>query len=150
MADLTIVTATDLAWTNAAHTAFSCNVTFQGMNPIPYHAVQGDSVAHGAELFTRGVAGDFGTIVEYVAPAPAVPKTVTAAQGGIALINANLMTAVQSVINAADTPPSVTWAWTHAPQWQRTSAALAYVAGKAGITDAQMDALFTAAAQVIV
>lgn len=148
MSDLKIVTATSLKWTNAAHTSFDCTVTFEGLDPMPYHAVKGDSVAHGAELFTRGAAGEFGTIAEYVAPPTPIPQRVSAAQGGIALINASLMDAVQTVVDATDTPASVKWAWTHAQDWDRSSSALAYLAGKAGITDAQMDDLFVAAAAI--
>lgn len=76
------------------------------------------------------------------------PLKVTAAQGGIALINANLMDAVQAVVDAADTPASVKWAWNRTQDWERASPALAYLAGKAGITDAQMDDLFVAAAKI--
>jgi len=148
MSDLKIITATDLKWTNAAHTSFDCTVTFEGLDPMPYHAVQGDIVAHGAELFSRGAAGEFGAIAEYVTPPTPVPQTVSAAQGGIALINASLMDAVQAAVDAAETPAAVKWAWAHAQDWERSSPALAYLADKAGITSAQMDSLFIAAAQI--
>jgi hypothetical protein len=78
-------------------------------------------------------------------PPDPVPQTVGAAQGGIALIKAGLMDAVQAAVDAVDTPPEVKWAFNRAATWQRRSPALAYLAQKAGITDAQMDSLFIAA-----
>lgn len=80
-----------------------------------------------------------------VAPVVVVPSVVTAAQGGIALIQAGLMTAVQAVVDAADTPAEVKWAWQRAQDWQRDSPALAYLAQRAGISKKQMDDLFIAA-----
>lgn len=77
------------------------------------------------------------------------PQTVTAAQGGIALIQAGLMNAVQAVVDAPETPPEVRWAWAHATTWDRSSPALAYLANAAGITQEQMDALFIAAAGIV-
>lgn len=81
-------------------------------------------------------------------PEDTVPQSVTAAQGGIALIRAGLMNAVQAVVDAADTPAEVKWAWQRAQDWQRDSAALAYLAQRANITAQQMDDLFVAAAQI--
>jgi len=81
------------------------------------------------------------------AAVPTVPQSVTAAQGGIALIQAGLMTVVQEAVDAPDTPADVKWAWARAATWERGSAALAYLADKAGITAQQMDDLFVSAAE---
>lgn len=80
---------------------------------------------------------------------PQVPQEVTAAQGGIALIQAGLMGAVQAAVDAPDTPAEVKWAWSRATSWHRHSPGLLYLATKAGITSQQMDDLFTAAAQIV-
>lgn len=80
----------------------------------------------------------------WVEPAPPVPQEVTAAQGGIALIQAGLMSAVQAAVDDPDTPEWVRWAWERATIWERQSPALAYLANKAGITSQQMDDLFIA------
>lgn len=79
---------------------------------------------------------------------PAIPQTVTATQGGIALIQAGLMNGVQAVVDATETPPEVKWAWSRSQTWERDSDALGYLAQKAGLTDKQMDDLFIAAAQI--
>jgi len=76
------------------------------------------------------------------------PSQVTAAQGGIALIQAGLMDSVQQVADAQETPAEVKWAWQRAQDWQRDSAALAYLSQRAGISDEQMDDLFIAAIQI--
>ncbi|NYT38856.1 hypothetical protein ERD78_18930 [Allopusillimonas soli] len=115
---------------------------------VPFNACAADIEAHGVELYNRAVAGDFGPIAPFVAPAPIIPQRVTAAQGGIALIQAGLMDAVQAAVDDAQTPAEVKWAWAKARDWERPSPALAYLADKAGITSAQMDDLFTAAAQI--
>ena len=80
---------------------------------------------------------------------PGPPQSVTAAQGGIALIQAGLMDAVQSVVDATETPAEIKWAWTRATTWNRDSPALAYLSNAAGITSAQMDALFVEAAGIV-
>lgn len=81
---------------------------------------------------------------EDVPPVVTVPASVSAAQGGIALINAGLMTAVQAAVDDPDTPDWVRWAWERATIWERPSPALAYLANKAGISSQQMDDLFIA------
>lgn len=92
---------------------------------------------------------DAQTYLQSVQQKATVPTIVTAAQGGIALIQAGLMDAVQAVADAAATPAEVKWAWTHATTWDRDSQALAYLANGAGITNAQMDELFVTAAQIV-
>lgn len=84
---------------------------------------------------------------EPVEPGP--PLAVSAAQGGIALIRAGLMDDVQAAADAPDTPPEIKWAWSKATVWERNSPAFNYLADKAGITDAQKDALFVDAAQIV-
>jgi len=85
---------------------------------------------------------------EDVPPVSVVPRVVSAAQGGIALIQAGLMPSAQAAVDAADTPADVRWAWDHATTWERDSTALAYLADKAGITAQQLDDLFVAAAAI--
>lgn len=81
-------------------------------------------------------------------PTPAV-RTVSAAQGGIALIRAGLMEAVQAAANAEDTPAEVKWAFDKATEWSRDSAAFNYLADKAGISEATKDDLFAEASTIM-
>lgn len=147
---LTIKAVANAQWADAAHTAIRCDVQFNEIDGAnPFCASADDPMDYGAQLFADLAAGKYGAIAEYVAPPTPVPQRVSAAQGGIALINANLMDAVQAAVNAADTPATVKWAWERAQDWERPSLALAYLADKAGITSAQMDDLFIAAAQIV-
>ena len=85
-------------------------------------------------------------IAQAQAPMPTtIPQSVSVARGGIALIQAGLMTAVEGVINDPSTPPEVKWAWSRATEWERASPSLAYIASRANISEAQMDELFVAA-----
>ncbi|MBV6304948.1 hypothetical protein KVP10_08610 [Candidimonas humi] len=146
---LTVKSVVSPQWADADHTSVKCDVVFNELDGThPFCARADDPMPYGAQLFTDLVAGKYGTIAEYVAPPPVIPQRVSAAQGGIALINASLMDAVQTAVDAADTPAAVKWAWARAQDWERSSPALAYLAGKAGISSQQMDDLFVAAAQI--
>lgn len=147
---LTVKSVVDPKWGDADHTIIDCKVTFNELDEtMPFGARANDSMDYGAQLFADLSAGKYGVIAEFVAPPTPVPNRVSAAQGGIALINAGLMDAVQTAVDAIDTPATVKWAWTRAQDWERNSQALAYLANKAGITSSQMDQLFIAAAQIV-
>lgn len=92
-------------------------------------------------------------LVDYVENIPdstVIPSTVSAAQGGIALIRAGLMDAIQDAVNAEDTPAEVKWAFDKAQEWSRDSLSFNYLADKARLSQQQRDELFSAAAQVSV
>lgn len=97
----------------------------------------------------RYVAGELLPPEPGETPPGPVPKVVTAAQGGIALIRAGLMEAVQAAAQAADTPAEVKWAFDKATEWNRDSTAFNYLADKAGITEAERDELFADAAGIV-
>lgn len=78
-------------------------------------------------------------------PQPQTPKTVSAAQGGIALIRAGKMAAVLAAANAPDTPPEVKWAFDKATLWSLDSPAFNYLADKAGITPEDRKAMLAEA-----
>ena len=86
------------------------------------------------------------------APASAVPASVTRAQGKVALIDAGLWPAALSYVdNIAD--PSLRAraevAMHDTQEWRRDSPFIADAAASVGLTTAQLDALFIAAAQVM-
>ena len=65
----TIELVTDLQWCDAEHTFFSCNVKYAEFNEVHPTGVNAtDSYAHIQKLWTRGNAGEYGVIAEYVAP----------------------------------------------------------------------------------
>jgi hypothetical protein len=72
----TITYVKDLKWDDAEHTMFSCLVKYEEFNeehPTGVNAT--DSYAHIQEIWTKGTAGQYGTIAEYVPPEiPPLPE----------------------------------------------------------------------------
>lgn len=61
----------DLKWEDAEHTSFSCLVKYAEFNeehPTGVDAL--DPYSHIRELWTKGNAGEYGLIAEYVPPPP--------------------------------------------------------------------------------
>jgi len=71
----TIEYVKDLKWENAEHTVFSCIVKYEEFNEEHPTGVDGiDQYAHIKEIWTKGNAGEYGEIAEYVPPPPPVAK----------------------------------------------------------------------------
>jgi hypothetical protein len=65
----TIEYVKDLQWEDAEHTMFSCVVKYEEFNeehPASVNAI--DPYAHIQELWTKGNAGEYGEIAEYIPP----------------------------------------------------------------------------------
>ena len=56
-------------WANAEHTVINVTLDTDAYGEIPFSASPDDVEAHGREIFADAVAGKFGPIAEYVAPA---------------------------------------------------------------------------------
>jgi hypothetical protein len=78
----TIQYVKNLQWEDEAHTVFSCIAKYEefdeehptGVNPT-------DSYAHIKQIWNKGLAGEYGTISEYVPPPPPpIPKAKPLAQ----------------------------------------------------------------------
>lgn len=81
-------------------------------------------------------------------PAPAVPQSVTPAQAFTALDQAGKLGPLLAYIDAPDTPPLVRAVALGATEWRRDSLMLMTVAIVLGLTPAQVDDLFIAAALI--
>ena len=72
-----LVDAQNPQWGNAEHTFIEVEAKFQHypeeLGYLPFTADPNDSEAHGVDLYNRCVAGEFGTIAEYVAPVEETP-----------------------------------------------------------------------------
>jgi hypothetical protein len=90
-------------------------------------------------------AADFVT-----APVSVVPQTVSMAQARLALIGAGLFSTIDAGLKALPEPQRTTalTAWEYAPTVSRNGALVTTLAGQFGLTEAQLDALFTAAAAI--
>jgi hypothetical protein len=72
----TIQYVKNLTWENAEHTVFSCVVKYEEFTeelPSGVNAV--DPYPHIHEIWTKGIAGNYGQIAEYVPP-PLPPVTI--------------------------------------------------------------------------
>ena len=66
---------TNPIWANSEHTLINCNVLFTNIGTLePFTANPLDtSNPSSAQIFDECVAGDYGTVAEYVPPPPYVP-----------------------------------------------------------------------------
>lgn len=88
------------------------------------------------------------SVEPYVAPPPPIPSTVTRFQALATLSAAGHLPAIRTYINTLDQDNITRLAWENAADWERTSPTLAALATMLGLTDADVDDLFVAAAQV--
>ncbi|MEY4756847.1 MAG: hypothetical protein RJA34_1745 [Pseudomonadota bacterium] len=84
------------------------------------------------------------TWAEPVPPAPQVPQSVTMRQARLALLGAGMLTQVNAAITQADQAAQIEWEY--AQTVERNSALVQTLAAGLGLTDADLDALFVAAA----
>lgn len=85
---------------------------------------------------------------EWVAPPVYVPQAVSRFQAKAALLNAGLLNQVEAIIAAPATDAMTKLAWAEAIEFNRNSPTVLGLAQALGLTDQQLDDLFTAAAQI--
>ena len=108
---------------------------------IPFSARADDVEQLGRDLYALAAAGEVADADPVVTP---VPQAVTMRQARLALHGAGLLSAVNAAINAAGEAAKIEWEY--AQEVQRTSGLVPAMAAQLGMNDAQLDALFTAAA----
>lgn len=59
---------TNLKWANQEHTLIDCEVTFETIGTVPFTATPNDTEEHGRDIYTRAIAGEFGSIAEWTPP----------------------------------------------------------------------------------
>lgn len=89
-----------------------------------------------------------GVIAAYVEPLAPVPPSVSAFQARAALARAGLLAAVQVQVEAMPADDERRLAWDHAQGFERTSPTIAAFASALGLSEAQVDDLFRAAATI--
>lgn len=71
----TVESVTNPQWDNAEHTSFSCVVKYAEFNETMPAGINGtDPYAHIQEIWTKGNAGEYGVIAEYVPPPQPEPQ----------------------------------------------------------------------------
>lgn len=113
---------------------------------IPFTASPDDSAQHGRELYAQAVAGELGPVAPYVAPPPpppVIPTSVTMRQARLALFDAGLLSQVDAAISQN---PRAQIEWEYATTVERNSELTQSLASGLGLTEQQLDDLFTTAA----
>lgn len=119
---------------------------------IPFTADPVDP--EGASVYENAVSGLYGEVQPYTAPPPAppvVPQAVTRRQARQALLMAGRLPDVQPAIDAIADPMQrgmVQIEWDDSQVFERTRPTLLALATAIGMTDEDLDALFTQAAQL--
>ena len=90
-----------------------------------------------------------GTVIDaYIAPPTPIPATVTRFQALAVLAAGGYLDTVRTYINTLDQNNVQRLAWENATDWERTSPTLNALATMLNLTNAEVDDLFIAAAQV--
>ena len=122
----------------------------------PYHAVETleDRYRCDRADLPFSVVGE-GTVADWAGPLPApavapvpVPQSVTMRQARLALLGAGLLDDVEAAINSLPSPQkeAARIEWEYSQEVQRHNGFVSILAPSLGMTDAQTDALFIAAA----
>lgn len=109
-----------------------------------------DRIKYGAPDLVAMTAEEFDAFINKPEPTP-VPKQVTRAQGKAALLQADLLPAVQAYADAIEDPTQKALAQialNDTTHWERSSPFLTAAAASLGLTEEQIDQLFIQAAQI--
>lgn len=119
-----------------------CTVLFEGFDePVPFIARSTDLEQHGKELYERCLAKEFGELKEYVEPPPQVPLSVTRRQLKLALLQADLLDEVETMI-AGSTDRALKINWEDAKDFERSNSFVAQLGTLLGKTQSDIDAMF--------
>lgn len=88
-----------------------------------------------------------GTFIKHETPV-VIPQVVSRFQARAALYNFGLLTAVETLMASADTPMLAKLAWADAQTFKRNSPTVLTLGSALGLTEAQLDELFVAAAKI--
>jgi hypothetical protein len=99
---------TNPIWADAEHNAINCIVDFtaDGVGTVPFTANPLDtSNPSSKQIFDECVAGDYGTVAEYVPPPPYVPTAETNKATAVSLLQGTDWTQIPSVSDPALSNP---------------------------------------------
>lgn len=116
-------------------------------HPTQLELIHADCAKHGVTIEGDDAQAVANWVADYVPPPPApvpVPQVLTARQAKLALHAAGLLDDVDAAVAAADKATQIEWEY--AAEIRRDWPTLAVMAGALGMTDAQLDGMFTAGA----
>jgi hypothetical protein len=99
---------TNPVWADSEHSAINCIVDFtnDGVGTVPFTANPLDtSNPSSKQIFDECVAGDYGTVAEYVPPPPYVPTAEANKNKATVLLQATDWTTIADVGNSAMSNP---------------------------------------------
>jgi hypothetical protein len=129
-----------------AGVAIDCEINHPVFGWIPFTADPADTGAafDVASLYAE-LAADPNTL-EYVAPPPVVPQSVTPRQVRLLLLSQGLLSQVTALIEQQDEATQI--AWEYASEFRRDEPLLLSLATTLGLTNQQLDDFFIAAAVI--
>ena len=117
---------------------------------IPFTASPDDTEPLGKELYTKAIAGDYGSIQPYVEPEPLPPITpsvVTMRQARLALLQAGVLPLVESAIASMESPAAQI-EWDYSQEVNREQPLVKQLAEALNLTSDQLDNLFLEASKL--
>ncbi len=134
-------------WADQAHSGVlvTCDAPEIGETSMPFLAMPNDSEAHGVDVYTRAVAGEFGVIADFV-PLAAPLAAISPRQIRQALTRAGLREAVEAAV-AAGGQDLKDW-WEFSTAFERLHPEVVTMGTALGQTDTQLDALWALGASL--
>lgn len=123
------------------------------LGELKFHVVKIDH-EHGEVEFREGtLQSDIDQINAIIGGLPAaptvqIPQSVSRFQARAALHLAGMLEAVETMIALPETPVLAKLAWADAQEFKRNSPTVLSLSASLGLTEAQLDALFTTAAGI--
>lgn len=144
-----ITSARNPIFKSADSQAIDLLVVFDGSSvEVPFTASNSDLEAHGRDLFARAMAGEFGAVSQFVPPPPPIPEVVTMRQARLALLQSGLLaqvnTAIANMSGIDGDAARIEWEFSNTVE--RNQPLVQSLIGALGLTEAQLDDLFTLAA----
>ena len=117
---------------------------------IPFTAALDDTEALGKELYAKAIAGDYGTIAPYIEPPPlppTIPTAVTMRQARLALLQAGVLSLVETAIASMESPAAQI-EWNYSQEVNREQPLVKQLAEALNLTSDQLDNLFLEASKL--
>lgn len=144
--NIVLVAARSPRWANPQRSQIlmDCQFAHLGEQWVPFTASSDDPEAHGRDIFARAKQGEFGPIAPYVAPALTVPTVVTMRQARLVLLQAGLLPQIEAAVQQAGAAAQIEWEY--ATELRRDHPLTQSLSTALGLTEQQLDELFTQAA----
>lgn len=118
------------------------------LNGLPYQVIQSDPLYAETKLEADAMGAALGFEPTPTPPAPSVPQSVSNAQARAALMASGQFAQVDTFIKNSGNAVAL-MAWEYANFVDRHGTLVTALAPQFGFTDAQLDALFIAASQIV-